>query len=150
MENNLRIKQIDKKLEQNNRLLKGAPANGWIRDVRTSLNMSAEQLGKRLNIGAEGVKKMEQRERNKNITLKNLDEAARAFGLRLTYGFSAPQDNLEQLVAAKAKGKAKTVVARTNRTMSLEKQANSKARLQRSVKELAGELARKKPKYLWD
>ncbi|MFZ2310317.1 MAG: helix-turn-helix domain-containing protein [Patescibacteria group bacterium] len=150
IEQALILKQLDRKIKNYNKLAPTKSTSGWICDIRTSLGMSMEQLGKRLGISAQGVAEMEKREREAGISLKSLDEAAKAFGLRLTYGFSAPAKNLEQLVDEAAKNKAKQIVLRTHKNMSLEKQANSKARINRAINEQAAEIASKRPKYLWD
>lgn len=144
------LKQLDKKIKNYNKLSSAKSTSGWIDDIRTSLGMSMDQLGKRLGISAQGVSEMEKREREMSISLKRLDEAAKAFGLRLTYGFSAPAKNLEQMINEVSRIKAKEIVLRTHKTMSLEKQANSRARIKRAINEQATEIANKKPKYLWD
>jgi len=149
-EQTLSLKQLDKKIKNYNKMSPTKSTSGWINDIRTSLGMSMDQLGKRLGISAQGIAEMEKREREKSISLKSLDEAAKALGLRLTYGFSAPVKNLEQMINERAKIKAEQIVLRTHKTMSLEKQANSKARIKRAINEQATEIANKKPKYLWD
>jgi predicted DNA-binding mobile mystery protein A len=146
----LRIKQIDQKIKKIDRAIKFEESRSWINDVRLSLGMSLEQLGKRMNMTPQGVKRLEQRERDGSITLKTLNQAARAFGFGFGYGFTTSKTTLEDLVYNQALMKSKEIVRRANRTMVLENQANSKKRLENSVKELRDEIIKNKPKYLWD
>lgn len=148
--NNLQVEQLDKKLKKFNKLSTSQPSLGWIYVTRKALGMSLKQLGDRMGMTAQSVKEMEQREKDGVIGLNALNEAAKALGLRLTYGFSAPSKNLEQMINERSKLKAEQIVLRTHKTMSLEKQANSKARIRRAINEQATEIANKKPKYLWD
>lgn len=146
----LRISQIDQKIKKIDKVIKNNQSQSWINDIRTSLGMSLEQLGKRMNMSPQGVRMLEQRERDGSITLKTLNQAAKAFGLSLGYGFVTSTTSLEGLVSNQALIKSKEIVRRLNKTMSLENQANSKTRLEKSVKELRDEIIRNKPKYLWD
>lgn len=150
LKENLQVKQLDKKIKAFNKIAFLTPAHGWIFVTRTTLGMSLEQLGKKMGMSAQSVKEMESRERDGVISLKVLNMAAKAFGLKLSYGFSAPSESLEQLIKRRAEAKAKQIVSRTNRTMILENQANSKSRIIKSVKELKDEIIRNKSKYLWD
>jgi F0F1-type ATP synthase membrane subunit b/b' len=93
---------------------------------------------------------MEQREKQGSVSLKNLDEVAKAFGLRLTYGFYSPDKDLKKMIDDRAYKVAEQIVARTHKTMQLENQANSKARLKRAIKERAKEIIDKNIKRLWD
>lgn len=146
----LRIKQIDQKIKKLDKAIGVGQNYSWINDVRTSLGMSLEQLGRKMKMSPQGVKMLEQRERDGSITLKTLNQAAKAFGLKVGYGFMSSSNNLEDLIKRQALIKAKEIVRRSSKTMSLENQANSKARINHSVKELANDLIAKKPKYLWD
>lgn len=146
----LRISQIDQKIKRIDRVIKNNQSQSWINDVRTSLGMSLEQLGKKMKMSPQGVRMLEQRERDGSITLKTLNQAAKAFGLNLGYGFVSSTASLEDLIENQALIKSKEIVKRLNKTMSLENQANSKARLEKSVRELRDEIIRTNPKYLWD
>lgn len=145
----LQIEQLDKKIKAFKRLESFTPPGGWIYTTRTTLGMSLAQLGKRMGITAQSVKEIEQRERNGSISVKNLNMAAKALGLKLTYGFSAPGESLKNIIQYRANKVAEKIVLRVNKTMQLEDQANSKARLKRAIKEKASEIINKKIKYLW-
>jgi len=112
--------------------------------------MSLSQLGGKLGITAQSVKEIEQREKNGSISLKNLKEVAQALNLKLVYGFSAPEKSLSKIIKNQAYHVAENIVARTNRTMQLEKQANSSARIKRAIKDRASEIIANQPRHLWD
>ena len=70
--------------------------------------------------------------------------------MKLTYGFSAPNEDLEKIINERALEVARKIVARTNVNMDLENQANSKSRLRKAVKDRAAEILDKNAKCLWD
>ncbi len=146
----LQIQQLDKKMKSFNKLASQTPAQGWVYAMRTTLGMSLKQLGKKLGITAQSVRELEQREREGAVSIKTLKEIARVLDLNLVYGFSAPRKNLEKMIEARAQVIAKNIVSRTNRTMELENQANSRTRLRRAVKERATEIINNNIKQLWD
>jgi predicted DNA-binding mobile mystery protein A len=146
---NLQIEQLDKKIKVFNHLEKVQLNDGWIKTVRTTLGMSLDQLGNKMNISAQAVRGFEQREKDGTISLNNLNEMAKALGLKLIYGLSAPDKNLKKMIETKALVLAEKIVARTHRTMELENQGNSKLRLKKAVKARAEEIVDKNIKYLW-
>lgn len=146
----LQLEQLNKKIKAFNKLESTNISGGWVYATRTVLGMSMEQLGKKMGITAQSVKELEQREKDGVISLNNLNEAAKAFGLKLTYGFSAPNEDLEKIINERALEVARKIVARTNVNMDLENQANSKSRLRKAVKDRAAEILDKNAKCLWD
>jgi len=148
---NLQIEQLDRKIKAFNKLENITRlSDGWVHSARTALGMSLSQLGGKLGITAQSVKEIEQREKNGSISLKNLKEVARALNLKLVYGFSAPEKSLSKIIKNQAYHVAENIVARTNRTMQLEKQANSSARIKRAIKDRASEIIANQPRHLWD
>lgn len=150
MKNRLDIQQLNKKLKAYGKLKDSSPNSGWVQAVRNSLGMSLEQFGKKMNMTAQSAGELEQREREGSISLKALDKAAQALGLKLTYGFYNPGDDLEEMLHAKARQSAEKIVLRTHKTMQLEDQANSKRRLKKAIKEKTIELTNKKSRFIWD
>ena len=146
----LQIEQLDKKIKAFTKLKSLTPSYGWIYATRISLGMSLEQLGKKMGITAQSVREIEQREQSGGVSLKILNEAAKAFGLKLVYGFSSPKQSLEKMIDDRAYEVAKKIVLRTHKTMQLENQANAKSRLNKAIKQRAEEIANKNTKYLWD
>ncbi|MFM6947153.1 MAG: mobile mystery protein A [Flavobacteriales bacterium] len=147
----LLIQQTDKKLAVFKPLTSNViPSKGWINAVRTSLKMSFRQLGGRLKISAQSAKEIEDREANGTITLNALKDAANALDLKLVYGFVAKSGSLEQMIEDRAKEIATEIVMRTNTTMILEDQQNSKERIAQAIAQKTSEIKYEMPKYLWD
>ncbi|MDP2035829.1 MAG: mobile mystery protein A [Ignavibacteria bacterium] len=147
----LALEQLDKKLQKLAVIADSdLPPNGWIYSIRTTLNMSLAQLGKRLKKTAQSVKEIEERERDKSLTLKRLIEFAEALNLRFVYGFVPKDSSIENLIEKRATEVAREIVMRTSHTMSLEDQQNSDARLQKAIKDRAEKIKQEMPKFLWD
>ena len=143
------IEQLDRKLNAYKQLPE-IPQKGWIHVVRTGLKMSLRQLANRLTVTVPSVKEMEDREKNGSITIKNLKEAARALNMKLVYGLIPMEGTIDSMIERKAEELARKIVLRTANTMKLEDQLVSKRRLEKSIKELAGEIKNEMPRYLWD
>ena len=72
----LLLEQLDRKLKP----FKGTekvqvPDKGWVNNIRITLNMTLEQLGSKLHMTRQGIKKIEERESSGAISLKLLKEA---------------------------------------------------------------------------
>ena len=126
------------------------PPIGWIKAIRNGIGMSMEQLGKKLSITKQGVMDIEKREMEGAITIKAMQEIAKAMDTKFVYGFVPNAGSLEQMVETRALEIAKTIVQRTSTTMKLEDQVNSKERIENAIKERATEIINKTPKILWD
>lgn len=148
---NLLLQQLSKKMALYI-VLKHAPTppTGWIRAIRTALNMSLEQLGKKMSIRRQSVNKLEQREKDGTISVKSLKEAAKALDMHFVYGFVPKDGSLEALIERKANEIAKKIVLRTSNSMKLEDQENSKQRIEIAIKERAQSIINETPKILWD
>jgi len=126
------------------------PGNGWISAIRSALNMTLSQLGKKLSLPRQNVKAMEDREIRGTVSLNVLKKFAEAMDMKFVYGFIPNNGSLEKMIEIRALEKAKEIVGRTSVNMSLEDQKNTDARLKKAVKERAEEIKREMPKYLWD
>jgi predicted DNA-binding mobile mystery protein A len=145
------IGQLDKKLQAFNALSETQPpTDGWIKTIRTTLNMSLRQLAERLSMTPQSIKEVEQREKDGTITLNKLQEAANALDMKLFYCFVPKDGSLEKMIERKAYEMATKIVKRTSTTMKLEDQENSDERLRQAIKEMAEEIKREMPKKLWD
>ncbi|MDL5047711.1 mobile mystery protein A [Oscillatoria amoena NRMC-F 0135] len=145
----LQIEQLDRKLAVLADLPE-VPAKGWIHGIRTALKMSFRQLGTRLGITAQSAQEIERREMNGSITLKNLREVAQAMDMKLVYGFVPKENSIEKMLDRQALIVARKIVMRTDNTMKLEDQRVGKAQIEKDIRELADELKREMPRYLWD
>ena len=147
----LQIQQLNGKMLAFASLQKVAqPPTGWIKAIRNAIGMSMLQLGNRLSITKQSVQDMESRERDGSVTIKALREAARALDMQLVYGFVPNDGSLEALIDRKAKELATQIVMRTNNSMKLEDQENSKQRIEKAIQERAFAIKTEMPKTLWD
>ena len=149
--NSLQIQQLNTKMLAYASLQKVAPPpTGWIKAIRNAIGMSMLQLGNRLSITKQSVQDMERREKDGSITIKALREAARALDMQLVYGFVPNDGSLELLIERKAKKLATQIVMRTNNTMKLEAQENTKQRIEKAIQERTTIIKTEMPKTLWD
>jgi predicted DNA-binding mobile mystery protein A len=147
----LQIEQMDRRLELFKPIAAmDPPSRGWIRAIRTSLNMSIRQYAMRMGMGATSAKDIEEREKLGTISLNALRAAARALNLDLVYGFVPKEGSLDTMINKRAVEVSREIVMRTNTTMGLEDQQVKKERLEKAIAELADEIKREMPKYLWD
>jgi predicted DNA-binding mobile mystery protein A len=145
------VAQIDKKLSPL-QVLKNTtvPSKGWIHTLRTALQMSLRQLSAKASIVPQSLKDMESREVAGTITLNTLRDVANAMDMQLVYGFVSKHESLEQMIEKRAKEIATEIVMRTNNTMTLEDQQNSKERIEEAIAQKTNEIKSEMPKYLWD
>lgn len=147
----LQIQQLNTKMLAYASLQKVAlPPTGWIKAIRNAIGMSMLQLGNRLSITKQSVQDIERREKDGSITIKALREAARALDMQLVYGFVPNDGSLELLIERKAKELATQIVMRTNNTMKLEDQENTKQRIEKAIQERTTIIKTEMPKTLWD
>jgi predicted DNA-binding mobile mystery protein A len=147
----LQIQQLNTKMLAYASLQKVVPPpTGWIKAIRNAIGMSMLQLGNRLSITKQSVQDIERREKDGSITIKALREAARALDMQLIYGFVPNDGSLELLIERKAKELATQIVMRTNNTMKLEDQENSKQRIEKAIHERTITIKNEMPKTLWD
>ncbi|MDB5090193.1 MAG: family transcriptional regulator [Mucilaginibacter sp.] len=147
----LLIEQVDKKLivfkPAENMLI---PSKGWLNAVRTSLNMTLQQLGQRLKITPQSVRNLEIREAEGSITINRLREAAMAMDLKLVYGLVPIDGSIGKKIEKRAIEMAREIVLRTSDSMKLEDQENSKERIEKAIHEKAAEIIDELPKYIWE
>ena len=147
----LQIQQLNTKMLAYASLQKVAPPpTGWIKAIRNAIGMSMLQLGNRLSITKQSVQDIERREKDGSITIKALREAARALDMQLVYGFVPNDGSLVLLIERKAKELATQIVMRTNNTMKLEDQENTKQRIEKAIQERTTIIKTEMPKTLWD
>jgi predicted DNA-binding mobile mystery protein A len=147
----LLIEQLEQKLKpfsQARMVL--IPERGWINTIRTTLNMTMAQLGKKLNITRQGVKRIEESEANGTITINSLKNVANAMDLKLVYALIPKDGTIDDLIETRAEKLAQKIVLRTNQNMKLENQGIGDNKLSKTIKELAIEIKRELRKSLWD
>lgn len=147
----LLIDQLDQKLKPFQKA--GAvivPSGGWINTIRTTLNMTLEQLGKKLNITKQGISRLEESEGNGTITINSLKDVGDALGMKLVYGFIPKDGSIQELIDKKAEELARKIVLRTDQSMKLEDQGIGQEKINESIIDLADEIKREMRKSLWD
>ena len=147
--NNVRLRILERHMAPYMSLKNIAPP-AWISSIRKGLNLTLEQLGKKLGISRQGVRKLEEREFQGSITLKSLQAVANALDLIFVYGFVPKDDSIEDLVERKARELASKIVLRTHQNMVLEDQGNSEDTIEKAIEELTAELKREVRRSIWD
>lgn len=147
----LLVEQLDQKLQSFSESRKVLiPEHGWINTIRTTLNMTMAQLGTKLNITRQGVKRIEESEANGGITLNSLKDVANAMDLKFVYALVPENGTIHDLIQVKAEKLAQKIVLRTNQNMKLEDQGIGDEKMAKTIMELADELKREMRKSLWD
>ena len=148
---NLLVEQLDQKLEPfRNASTVLVPEKGWINTIRTSLNMTMEQLGNKMNITRQGVKKIEESEAKGSISINSLKEIGKVMNLKFIYGFVPNDGTIDNMIAIKAQTLAQKIVSRTHQNMKLEDQAISDEKIEKAIIDLSQEIKRELKKSLWE
>ncbi len=147
----LLIEQLDQKLAK----FKDAgmvlvPQKGWINTIRTTFNMTRDQLGSKLNLTKGAIQKIEEREATGQITINKLKDVGKALDMQFVYGYVPKDGTIENLINLRAKKLARKIVLRTNQNMKLEDQGISDNKINSSIIDLANEIKREMRKSLWD
>ncbi len=128
----LAIMQLDKTLEPFSMLLMVKPKVGWIRTIRQTLCMSTGVLAKRLKVAQSTIVDLENREAEKGVTLKKLEEVAEALGCTLVYAL-VPKESFISMINNHERQQAERLVYCTQKTMSLEEQSLSADQLKQQI-----------------
>lgn len=147
----LLIEQLDQKIkpfQKTENVI--VPDKGWVNTIRTTLNMTMVQLGTKLGVTKQGVKKIEESEAKGSISINSLKEVGNVLDLKLVYGFVPKEGTFDSLISVKAQTLAKKIVMRTNQNMKLEDQGISDEKIKQSVIDLATEIKREMRKSLWE
>lgn len=126
------------------------PSKGWINGIRTTLNMTLEQFGKKLGITRQGARRIEISEASGTISINLLKEAGRALNMKFVYGFIPEDNSLESMIEEQAHKLAEMIVTRSSIQMNLEGQGLSEESIKRSIDDLIYDYKREVPKILWD
>ncbi len=147
----LLVAQLDQKLavfKDAERVL--VPQKGWVNTIRTTLNMTMDQLGTKLRLTKGAIQKIEEREAIGQITINKLKDVGEALNMKFVYGFVPKDGTIENLINLKAEKLARKIVLRTNQNMKLEDQGIGDDKINDSIMDLANEIKREMRKSLWD
>ena len=120
------------------------PEKGWIASVRRALGMSAEQVALRKGVSRNAVYQAERSEKEGAVSLKQMDQLARAMGGRFVYAI-VPDSRIEDI-------KYRQAVARAH-SMSKEEPGFSSWSVddrQDWIEDKAAELLHDMPPTFWD
>ena len=147
----LLIEQLDQKLAHfRDAGMVLVPQKGWVNTIRTTLNMTRDQLGNKLEVTKGAIQKIEEREATGQITINKLKDVGNALNMKFIYGFIPKDGTIESLINLKAEKLARKIVLRTNQHMKLEDQGISEDKIEHSINDLANEIKREMRKSLWD
>jgi predicted DNA-binding mobile mystery protein A len=122
------------------------PVRGWIRAIREALGMTAEQLGRRLNVKQPSVVALEQSEEKGTIELATLRRVAEALDCRLVYAL-VPNKPLEQTVRERARLFARRRLEPIEHSMALEDQKVARKQSEALIDEILRET---NPRRFWE
>jgi predicted DNA-binding mobile mystery protein A len=106
-------------------------------------------MGKHLGISGAAITKMENRERDHSITLRDLERAADLFQCRLVYAL-LPIETLEETLRDQANRTSAELTRKADHMMKLEEQAVSPAELRAQREVLAKALMESLDPRIWD
>ncbi len=125
------------------------PPEGWLRTMRSALGMSGAQLARRLGLSRAQVSQAEKNELASVITLKTLQRLAEGMGCRVVYAI-VPENTAGDLVAKRARERAKQLIRKTSAHMALEQQSLNEELLSFELERLERELTQEMPSDLWN
>lgn len=126
------------------------PQKGWINAIRTTLNMTMDQLATKLQLTKGAVQKIEEREASGQITISKLRDVGHALNMKFVYGFVPNDGTIDNLINLKSKEMAQKIVLRTNQNMKLEDQGIGEEKMIKAITDLANDIKREVRKSLWD
>ncbi len=147
----LLVEQLDRKLVPFKKALQvDVPRKGWIYTIRTTLNMTQQQLGDKLGISKQAISDMEERETQGSISVKTMKEVGNKLNVQFVYGYAPIDESIDKMIEKKAIDTARHIVMRTSHNMKLEDQGNSNEYLKKAIEDLANEIKNEIRKSLWD
>jgi predicted DNA-binding mobile mystery protein A len=146
----LRFRQLSEKLSRAAEMKSlEPPRGGWLRAIRTALEMPQDYVARRLGVSQAAVAKYEMGEKDGSIQLTSLRKAADAMDCDLVYAL-IPRGSLETIRWNRAKDVAKRTINAVAQTMKLEQQELPDAALEERVTELARTILADSPRIIWD
>ena len=125
------------------------PSKGWIATVRKALGMSGTELGKRMSLSRGRISQAEKSEIEGRVTLRTMQDMAEGLGCRFVYAIIPESGELNDVIAAQARKKARRIIQRTRAHMALEEQIEGLRSQEEMIEELAGEIAREMSRDFW-
>lgn len=111
--------------------------------------MSGRQLAERVGVNVARIAEMEKAEAHGNITLRSIRRAAEAMDCELVYAL-VPRTTLKAALRSQAEKAARRKLRPVAHTMRLEEQGLPPQEEAKQLAEMAEELSRNPPRWLWD
>jgi predicted DNA-binding mobile mystery protein A len=124
------------------------PGKGWIKEVRTSLGMSMQDLAKRLGVIPSRINRIEKDEIAGKVTLETMSKAAAAMNCEFIYFIVPKEGTLQSTIEIQAKKSASEILNSVNVSMSLEDQDTTKEAKEKMHNKIVHELLTNERK-LW-
>lgn len=115
------------------------PAEGWIKTMRKALGMSGAQLARRLNVSRATVSQSEKAELSGSITVKKLEEIAKAMNCRMVYSF-VPETDVGDVIRQRAYQKVAKRYNTASIHMALESQQLSSKKREADIDKMVEKL----------
>lgn len=143
---------IQQKLDLFSKLNEPMPPSGWLKAIRGSLGLTIRQLAERVGVGHGSIAQLEKREPKKKVTLKSLENAARAMDCKVMYAIVPIEsgNTLDDIIKGKAQEAAGLILKDVAHTMRLEKQGTSEKQIQKEIERVAKELIESNDPRIWD
>ncbi len=136
----LKRKHLDEKMHVLHRDdVPQSPPEGWVKAIRTALNMSADTLAKRIGVTQSAVTQFEASEVAETITLSSLKKLARGLECDLVYAL-VPKTSLADVMKEQALRRARSMVNSVSVSMDLEDQSISGQEQERRVEKITRDL----------
>jgi predicted DNA-binding mobile mystery protein A len=126
------------------------PPEGWLRTARKALSMSGAQLARKIGGTRPLVAQAERNELAGTVSLKTLQQMAEAMGCRFVYAIVPTEGTTDDLIANRAKAKARKLVEQAGKHMALEAQSLSQQQMQYEIERLQRQFTTELPSDLWD
>ena len=145
-------RQAENKVDQASKAAdsQSKPLGGWIATFQEAIGMNTPALAKRLGVTRNSAYSSIQNECSGSISLNQLDKMAKAMGGKLVYAIVPLEGQVEDIVKAQARKKAKRIVRRTRAQMALEEQTDGLRSEDEMIEELATDMVREMPRDFWN
>ncbi|MCB0350849.1 MAG: mobile mystery protein A [Bdellovibrionales bacterium] len=144
----LRRRQLDRFYKELKKINLKRPKEGWVKEVRSSLGMSLEDLGKRLGTIKQRIQAIEKSELDGKVTVESLQKTAEAMGCDFIY-FIVPKESLEKVIETQAEIAARSMLSQVDKTMKLEKQGMDSNEQKQAIDDMKKKILSEKINKIW-
>lgn len=124
------------------------PKDGWLKTIRSALNMPLHFLAKKLGVTPQSISQLEQSEKIEAITLRSLRQLAEVMDCELHYAIIPREKSLKKIIERRASQKATALVKEVDKTMALEDQKIDN--IEKSIQLLSKDFTENLNTKLWE